>query len=126
MLEKKEDKSVIFVSKARGLKIANFIPEKKVGGRIDQREVSLGFTNHLHVTSDSKEIKFIRDYISKGNIDVREFENIKDAQSYILGLEKVYISQLEGKVESKHTEQTEYKDKKSNDEIALEIAKAGV
>lgn len=109
--ETTEEKNVIFVAKARGYDLGNFIPEVKVGGVIDVSEQSIKFINHLHVTSDEKEIKYIRESDAFKTKNIREMAGMKDANSYIRAIEADFAGQQAGKVETTYTEKTEYKDK---------------
>lgn len=79
---------VIFWSKAKQTKIGNFIPEKRaLNGDLISREGSLGFDEHLFITSDAKEIAYMRacDAIKSG--DVKEVKSIDEANQLTMGVQ---------------------------------------
>lgn len=79
---------VIFWSKAKQTKIANFIPEKRaMNGDLISREGPLGFNEHLFVTTNAAEIAYMRacDAIKSG--DVREVKSIDEANQLTMGIQ---------------------------------------
>lgn len=80
-LTSKTDKTKIFWSRAVKLQIANFVTEKKdMMGKVMRPEKSIGFTEHIKVTDNLDEIKYIRKSNAFENGDCRECENMEEAQ----------------------------------------------
>ena len=69
----------IYWSRAVGLSIANFVKEVREGNAIVTPEASLNFTNHLKMTEDPEEIKFIESSQSFRDGKVKRVESLEEA-----------------------------------------------
>ena len=69
----------IYWARAVGLSIANFVKEVREGNSIVTPEASLNFTNHIKMTEDPEEIKFIENSQSFRDGRVKRVESLKEA-----------------------------------------------
>lgn len=75
-----ESKEVVFWSRAKSCRLANFKEEKRDGGRVTQPESSIRFYENIYVTSNPEEIDFIRHHTAFANGDVRECASMQEAR----------------------------------------------
>lgn len=104
------EKSTIFWAVAKGMQIGNFIPEKRVAGRIDQREGSIRFNNHIFVSIDPKEIKFVRESMAFKNGHVKEVASIAEATGMTLRAERAKNARLRDQCDMSSVEMTDFKE----------------
>ena len=107
-------KTVIFWSRCRFHRIANFGEEVRDGsGRIVKPEQSIKFYEHILSTEDADQIKYVRDSESFASKDVREIENMDEARKLTTQQGAVKSSVKEFKGES--TESVEIVDGQAGD-----------
>jgi len=116
-----EEKTVIFVSNARGHMISGFVKEKKQAGIIDVPEVPIVFTDHFLTTSDKNIAKFVRESGDYKRGKIREFEDMTAAMKYRLVVEKKMMAEQEGKIDNSYTEKVEFKNRPAEDIAAAMI-----
>jgi len=82
---KQPEKAIYFIRPLR-LQLANWIPEKRVGGRIDSPEQPLTLQGHIYTTTDPKEIRFIEGTHSFKSNQIVRCQTIQEARIHAAAL----------------------------------------
>ena len=81
----------IYWARAVGLSIANFVKEVREGNAIVTPEASLVFTNHIKMTEDPEEIKFIESSQSFRDRKVKRVNSLEEAYALTAQVESTRV-----------------------------------
>lgn len=68
----------LYWARAKKYRIANYVPEKKTSGNIDQREISIQFEEHIRLAHTLHEVEYIEGHKGFG-IECRRVASMEEA-----------------------------------------------